>query len=64
MEGLDIFYGIFQSNEKKFDILWSVFKMIMILSDGQSSLEGAFSFNEESLPDNLKEKALVSERLI
>ena len=30
---------MYLSNEKKFDILWSVCKVIMILTCGQSSLE-------------------------
>ena len=40
---LDAFYGTFLSNKKKFDILWSVYKMIMIVSHEQSSREGEFS---------------------
>ena len=36
----------------------------MILSHGESSLERAFSMNEEILEDKLIKKTLVSEQLI
>ena len=36
---------MYLSNEKKFDILWSVCKVIMIFTRGQSSLEKEFPVN-------------------
>lgn len=49
LKGLDVFYGTFLSNEKKFDIIWSACKIIMILPHGQSSIERRFSVNKEIL---------------
>ena len=49
MGHLDAFYGTFLSNKKKFDILWSVYKMIMIVSHEQSSREGEFSVNNKEI---------------
>ena len=64
MGHLDAFYGTFLSNKKKFDILWSVYKMIMIVSHEQSSREGEFSVNNKEIQqENLKNKTF-SERLI
>ena len=61
LKRLDVFYRTFRNNEKKFDVLWSVCKMIMIFSHGQISIERGFSVNKEILQENLKEKTLVSE---
>ena len=36
---------MYLSNEKKFDVLWSVCKVIMIFTRGQSSLEKEFPVN-------------------
>ena len=41
-----------------------VWKIVMILLHGQSSIERGFSINKEILDNNLQEKSLISRRLI
>ena len=50
--------------KKKYENVWYVCKIVMILSHGQSSTERGFSINKELLGNNLQEKSLISQRLI
>ena len=52
------------ADEKKYENLWYVCKIVMILLHGQSSIERGFSINKEILDNNLQEKLLISQRLI
>ena len=61
---LDDFFCPSLADEKKYENLWYVCKIVMILSHGQSSIERGFSLNKEILDNNLQEKLLISQRLI
>ena len=61
---LDDFLCPFLADEKKYENLWYVRKIVMILSHGQSSIERNFSINKEIVDKNLQEKSLISHSLI
>ena len=61
---LDDFLCPYLADEKKYENLWYVCKIVMILSDGQSSIEHGFSINKEIRDNSLQEKSLISQRLI
>ena len=53
-----------QLMKRKYENLWHVCKIVMILSHGQSSIECGFSINKEILDNDLQEKSPISQRLI
>ena len=61
---LDDFLCPYLADEKKYENLWYVCEIVMILSHEQSSIERGFSINKEILDNNLLEKSLRSQRLI
>ena len=58
---IDLFLGKYLSDKKE---LWRVCKIIFVLSHGQSFIERCFSVNKQLIDTNMKEKSLVSQRLI
>ena len=44
--------------------LRKVIKLILVLSNGQASVERGFSINKESIVENQKEKSIISQRFI
>ena len=44
--------------------LCTVCKVIFVLSHGQSFTERGFSINKEVVDDNMKEKCLISQRIV
>ncbi|GBM38266.1 hypothetical protein AVEN_199432-1, partial [Araneus ventricosus] len=48
----------------KFTKLWSVFKIVFILSHGQASVERGFSINKNIEVENLNEVSYVSQRIV
>ena len=61
---LDDFLCPYLADEKKYENLWYLCEIVMILSHEQSSIESGFSINKEILDNNLLEKSLRSQRLI
>ena len=61
---LDDLLCLYLADEKKYENLWYVCKIVMILSHGQSCIERRLSINKEILDNNLQEKSLISQRLI
>ena len=61
---LDDFLCPYLADEKKYENLWYLCEIVMILSHEQSSIESGFSINKEILNNNLLEKSLRSQRLI
>ena len=61
---LDDFLCPYLADEKKYENLWYVCEIVMILSHEQSSIERGFSINKEILDNNLLEKSRRSQRLI
>lgn len=51
-------------NNDTFKKLFSVVKMLLVLSHGQTTLERGFSANKELECVNMSEKSLVSKRII
>ena len=44
--------------------LWQVFRLLLILSHGQASVEKGFSINKEIMVKNMREESFVGQRLI
>ena len=63
-DGLDDFLCRYLADERNYENIWYVCKIVRILSHGQSSIERGFSINKEILDNNLQEKSLISRCLI
>ena len=61
---LDRFFGVHLSGEDRYKDLRLICKLVFILSHGRSNIERGFSINKEVLGDNMKEKSIVSQRLV
>ena len=48
--------------KRKFEDLWTLFKQLLTLSDGQASVERGFSVNKDVVAPNLEEMTLMSIR--
>ena len=44
--------------------IYTVCKVILVLSHGQSFTERGFSINKEVVDDNMKQKSLISQRIV
>lgn len=51
-------------SKPSFSKVWDVVKILLVLSNGQASVERGFSINKEMIVENQKEKSLVAQRLI
>lgn len=51
-------------SENSYAKLFDVFKLLLVLSHGQASVERGFSINKEVEVENLKEHSLIAQRLI
>ena len=58
---LDVFLGKYFSGSKE---IWHVSKLIFVLSHGQSFIERWFSVNKQLMDTDMKEKSLVSQRIV
>ena len=58
---LDVFLGKYFSGSKE---LWHVSKLIFVLSHGQNFIKGGFSINKQLMDTNMKEKSLVTQRIV
>ena len=58
---LDSFLSGYMKGVTKFANLW---KVIFTLSHGQADIERGFSINKELLIENMKQKSLVSQRIV
>jgi len=61
---LDIFYSELLANNVNRKHLWTVVKLVLVLSHGNALVEGRFSVNKELLIENLLEETVVSQRLV
>ena len=61
---LDTFLGNYMQDHIQFAKLWDIFKMLLIISHGQASVERGFSVNKDMLIENLHEKAVVALRTV
>ena len=64
VHSLDTFLGEFLCEPSKYQALWKVCKVVLVLSHGQAATERGFSVNSEVLDVNLKELSLVSQRMV
>ena len=44
--------------------LWTVVKLVLVLSHGNASVEGGFSVNKELLIENMHEETAVAQRVV
>lgn len=51
-------------NGSSYRSLWKIFKILLLLSHGQASVERGFSQNKEIMVDNMSEHCLKSQRII
>ena len=61
---LDKLFGMCLSSKEQYKELWSICKLVFVLSHGQSHIERGFSVDKEVLQHNMQEKSLISQRLI
>ena len=61
---LDDFLCVYLADKKKYENLFYVCKIVMILLHGQSSIEHGSSVNKEILDNYLQERLLISQHLI
>ena len=62
-QGLDSFlYGCI-GEKTEYSELWEAFKMLLILSHGQSCVERGFSDNKDILSNNMQDETLISYRI-
>ena len=62
-QGLDSFlYGCI-GEKTEYSKLWEAFKMLLILSHGQSCVERGFSDNKDILSNNMQDETLISYRI-
>ena len=62
-QGLDSFlYGCIGEKPEYYK-LWEIFKMLLILSHGQSCVERGFSDNKDILSNNMQDQTLISYRM-
>ena len=59
---LDSFFCSHLRGVEKFNNLWKVVKIILIISHGNASVEGGFSINKGLLVTNLHEDSIISQR--
>ena len=50
--------------DPEYEALWEVFKLLLILSHGQASVERGFSVNRQIMVENMKEHSFIGQRLI
>lgn len=50
--------------KKKYSNIWSVVRLVLVLSHGQASVERGFSVNEDMLVPNLKKETLIGLRIV
>ena len=58
---LDVFLGKYFSGSKE---LWYVSKLVFVLSHDQSFLDRGFSINKQLMDTSMKQKSLVSQRIV
>ena len=61
---MDTYYHQLLSENENYKDLWSVVRLVMVLSHGQASVERGFSVNEDFLTPRLKEETLTALRLV
>ena len=61
---LDSFLSGYMEGVDKFANVWKVCKIIFTLSHGQADIERGFSVNKELLIENMRQKSLVSQRIV
>lgn len=59
---LDTF--LYQFINEKYSNLWKIFKMILVLSHGQASVERGFSINKNLEVENLSENSYIAQRIV
>jgi hypothetical protein len=57
---LDDFYFRHVGSISEYESIWSVMKIILILSHGNASVESVFSINGDLLVEKLKEESVVA----
>ncbi|XP_070192249.1 uncharacterized protein [Littorina saxatilis] len=61
---LDVLLHSHLANKKQFQALWTVIRLLLLLSHGQATVERGFSVNKETSADNISELGLVARRQI
>jgi len=61
---LDVFYFNLLCTDDDDAELWSIVKLVLMLSHGNASLESGFSVNSDILLDNLHEESLVTHQIV
>ena len=62
-QGLDFFLLTLIGEKSEYSKLWEIFKILLILSHGQSCVERGFSDNKDILSSNMQDQTLISYRM-
>ena len=60
----DVLYRELLGGKDEFKELYSVVKLVLILSHGNAKVEHGFSINKQILKDNMLERSLVAQRIV
>jgi hypothetical protein len=63
-EDLSRFYAELLAGNDRYKELWTVVKLVMVLSHGNAAVEGGFSINKDLLIDSLLEETVVAQRVV
>lgn len=58
-----LFYEHMAGNKQPVQV-WSVVKLLLLMSHGQATVERGFSVNKEVAVENLKERSFIAQRII
>lgn len=61
---LDNLFNKFVGSKPAFTELWEIIKLVLILSHGNARVESGFSINQSPLLSNMKERTIVSQRIV
>ena len=61
---LDSFLWKYMGSDSNYKSIWSIVKIILVLSHGQATVERGFSENKMILVENLDMESLIAQRLI
>lgn len=63
-DSLDKLYFSLIGSSEQYTDLWSVVKMVLVLSHGNASVESGFSINNDVLVENLQLESMIAQRIV
>nr|XP_047133757.1 uncharacterized protein LOC124811796 [Hydra vulgaris] len=63
-DSVDKFFAVYLHKIPKYSALWKVCVIVFVSSHGQCAIEQGFSVNKQLLVENLKERSLISQKIV